>query len=283
MNAISPRACVIGWPITHSRSPLIHKYWLNHHGLAGSYERVPVEPENLNKFFDLVRAGSFVGCNVTLPHKQAATAYIDHADERVRRIGALNTVWREGDFLHATSTDGPGYASNLLAEHPDFRFDGTKICVLGAGGSARSIVDELLRRSASRIIVHNRTQSRATELALHFGKGVLACDRTELPARLQEVDLVINTTSAGIGNSDKIEIPWHSVPSDAIISDISYVPLVTPFLKEAAQNGHRISTGLGMLLHQAVLGFEKWFGVRPEVTPELYALVARDIDPDFQP
>jgi shikimate dehydrogenase len=282
MTNLAPKACVIGWPISHSRSPLIHGYWLKYHGLPGSYERKPVEPKNLPAFFETLRKGDFVGCNVTLPHKQNTLALVDNPDARVTRIGALNTVWKEAGSLHATTTDGPGFVANLQSALPDFALKNGTAVVLGAGGSARAIIDEMLRQGAPKVIVFNRTKARAEELAKLFGPHVQASDAIDLPSQFANAHLLINTTSAGIADSEKLVVPWQALNKNAVVSDISYVPLVTPFLEDAKTRGHRIVTGLGMLLHQAVFGFEKWFGVKPAVTPELYTLIARDIDPEYQ-
>ena len=282
MSSSAPKACVIGWPISHSRSPLIHGYWLQKYGLAGSYERLPVSPTELKEFFNRIRNGEFIGCNVTLPHKQSALSCVDDVDDRVSRIGALNTVWNSQGRLQATSTDGPGFFQNLKSAVRGFEPKGP-IVIFGAGGSARAIADELLRQGATEINVHNRTIDRAFELAKHFGSKIHAVDTEAMKSALQRSHLLINTTSAGIGDTGRLEIRWQDVNPNAIICDINYVPLVTPFLADAKDRGHTIVTGLGMLLHQAVIGFERWFGVRPEVTQELHDLVARDIDPDFAP
>ena len=283
MTNLAPKVCVIGWPISHSRSPLIHGYWLKEHNLTGSYERQPVEPKNLAAFFGDLRNGAFTGCNVTLPHKQTTLAFIQHPDSRVSRIGALNTVWTEAEELHATSTDGPGFLANLRSAQSDLILQNSTVIILGAGGSSRAIIDEMLRQGAPRVIVFNRTKARAEELTKLFGPQVQAIDAIDLPRHFSKAQLLINTTSAGIGNGEKLAVPWQSLNQNAVVSDLSYVPLVTPFLQDAKARGYRIVTGLGMLLHQAVFGFEKWFGVRPAVTPELYTLVAQDIDPDYRP
>jgi shikimate dehydrogenase len=282
MNTAIKKACVIGWPIAHSRSPLIHGYWLKQHGISGSYDRVPVEPENLASFFQSLRDGRFTGCNVTLPHKQNALKYIDHPDERVARIGALNTVWKQEGKFHATSTDGPGFLANLQATIPDFKVQGAAATVLGAGGSARAITDELLRNGCVTVTIYNRTKARADELKQLFGPQVKVADHQDLAQHLTKTDLLINTTSAGIGDAEALHLPWAELKQNAVVSDITYVPLVTQFLQDAKARRLRTVTGLGMLLHQAVFGFEKWFGVKPAVTDELYTLVARDIDPDYR-
>jgi shikimate dehydrogenase len=277
------KACVIGWPIAHSRSPLIHNYWIKQHELAGLYEKIAVEPKTLGEFFANMRHGKYAGCNVTIPHKETALAFVDEADDRVQRIGALNTIWLQDEKLHATSTDGAGFICNMADHYPDFTSRGKTITILGAGGSARALIDELLRQEAGLVQVHNRTHTRAADLARHFGKGVVALAAEDLKDGLKTTDLLVNTTSQGMNNEAQTDIPWDALKPDAIVADIVYTPLITPFLKTAKSRHHRIIPGLGMLLHQAVIGFEKWFGVTPRVTPELYSLVARDIDPDYQP
>jgi shikimate dehydrogenase len=277
------RASVIGWPISHSRSPLIHGYWLKRLGLEGRYEKHAVQPEDLEDFINSLRSGDHVGTNVTQPHKERAVACVDEPDDRVRRIGALNTIWRENGKLCATSTDGPGFLANVQATLPDFRIADGPVAVLGAGGSARSIIDELLRQGVDRIYLVNRTFARAERLAVHFGAEVKPVELKHVSEALAPSHLLINTASAGFAGSDDVTLPWNDLDASATVADIVYTPLVTPFLQEAKARGHAIVPGLGMLLHQAVVGFEKWFGQRPLVTPELYTLVARDIDPDYQP
>jgi shikimate dehydrogenase len=277
------KACVIGWPIAHSRSPLIHNYWLKHHGLEGHYGKVAVDPQHLQSFLDSIRKGAYAGCNVTLPHKENAAAFVDDADDRVRRIGALNTIWLEHKKLHATSTDGPGFFANIVEHCPNFKCNGKTMTILGAGGSTRALVDELLRQGAGHIHIHNRTHARAEQLSQRFGKSVTAVDDAALQKALTFTDLLVNTTSQGMNSETQSNIPWSQLKPTAIVADIVYTPLVTPFLKTAESRNHRTVPGLGMLLHQAVIGFEKWFGVRPKVTPELHALVAQDITAGYQP
>ena len=277
------KASVIGWPISHSRSPLIHDYWLKHLGIDGTYEKHAIAPDHLGSFIQTLRAGQHIGTNVTLPHKETALSHVDEPDDRVRRIGALNTIWRENGKLHATSTDGPGFLANLSYTLPDFSPASLPVTILGAGGSARAIVDELLRHGVDRIYLVNRTFSRAEGLAEHFGPLVTATNSNELAKAFRQSGLLINTTSAGLADQSEMSLPWASLKPTAAVADIVYTPLVTPFLQAANVQGHRIVPGLGMLLHQAVVGFEKWFGQRPRVTQELHDLVARDIDPDFRP
>jgi shikimate dehydrogenase len=277
------KASVIGWPISHSRSPLIHGYWLKQMGIHGAYEKHAVTPDDLGEFLQGLRQGTHVGTNVTLPHKETALAYVDEPDDRVRRIGALNTIWREAGELHATSTDGPGFFANLTQTLPDFRLGEQPVTILGAGGSARAIIDELLRQGVDRIFLVNRTFARAESLAQHFGPCVTAIKTSDLPNALGQSGLLINTTSAGLADQAEMFLPWVNLEPTAVVADIVYTPLITPFLQAATAHGHAIVPGLGMLLHQAVVGFEKWFGQRPIVTKALHDLVARDIDPDFRP
>lgn len=277
------KASVIGWPISHSRSPLIHGYWLNQFGIDGTYTREPVPPEQLADFIDRLRKGDHVGTNVTLPHKEAAVAFVDEPDDRVRRIGALNTIWREGGKLHATSTDGPGFVANLKHTLPQHELAARPVTIIGAGGSTRALIDELLREGVSRIHLHNRTHARAESLAKHFGPSVVPVQTADLPKAMADTGLLINTTSAGMNGSQPLDLPWQSLHPEAVAADIVYTPLITDFLKQAQSRGHDIVPGLGMLLHQAVVGFEKWFGARPVVTKELHDLVARDIDPGYKP
>jgi shikimate dehydrogenase len=270
-------ATVIGWPIKHSRSPLIHNHWLKLHGIDGLYSRVAVPPENLGAHIANLRHGPCVGTNVTLPHKETAIAAIDEADDRVRAIGALNTIWRENGKLYASSTDGPGFIANVTQTLPHFDFQAQPVTLLGAGGSARAICDELIRQRVDRIYVHNRTLGRATVLAETFGPKIIPIDTQQLPNALRQSGFLINTTATELEQNCNIMIPWEDLNPRATVADIVYTPLITPFLTKARERDHAIIPGLGMLLHQAVFGFEKWFGVRPTVTSELHDLVKNDI------
>lgn len=274
------KSCVIGWPIMHSRSPLIHNFWLNKYHIVGSYERVAIEPQHLAEFLKNLRANGFAGCNVTLPHKESAIATIDHCDDSVKAIGALNTVYLRSSETYATSTDGDGFLQNLIAHFPGCELGGKNITILGAGGSAKAIIHRLLKINVNSITVANRTLPRAQDLQNSFGPKIIPIETQHLD--LKTCDLLINTTSQGMIGQPELDIDLNALPITAIVADIVYVPLKTQFLLKAEARGNGIVPGLGMLLHQAVRGFELWFGVKPEVTPELYALIARDIDPDFK-
>jgi shikimate dehydrogenase len=275
------KAGVIGWPISHSRSPLIHNYWLKQYGIAGSYERFAVEPHDLNIFIKTLATRGLAGCNVTIPHKQAALAAVDHIDEGVRSIGALNTIYVKDGATHATSTDGEGFYQNLLNTHPDFSCTHITVTILGAGGSAKAIIERLLRAHVKSINIVNRTEQRSLELCQIFGKKLVVSHPSDLSETLKSTDLVINTTSQGMTGQPTLAIDLTNLPAHAIVADIVYVPLKTELLRQAENLNLRVVGGLGMLLFQAVVGFEKWFGVKPNVTEDLYRIVASDIDPEF--
>jgi shikimate dehydrogenase len=272
------RACVIGWPISHSRSPLIHGYWLERHGIDGSYTRVPVRPEEAARFLGNLRAEGYVGCNVTIPHKVAACAVAAEVRPAARAAGAANTLWYEGDRLVADNTDAAGFVQNLADVVPDFDLRGAVVAMLGAGGAARGIAFALLEAGAAEIRVCNRTRARADALAADFGARVRAFGWDERNGALRGVSLLVNTTPLGMPGSETLGIDVGALGRSAAVADIVYVPIVTPLLAEAQARGLATVDGLGMLLHQAVPGFERWFGVRPEVTEELRALVRRDIE-----
>ena len=269
------RACVIGWPIAHSRSPVTHRYWLKQYGIDGAYEMEAVRPEELSAFLGSLAARGYSGCNVTLPHKEAALRAADSADAAAVAVGAANTLWLDPDGrLHATNTDGYGFITHLAQEAPDWNKGRPKVMVLGAGGAARAIVHALLEAGASRIVLANRTRDRAEALAQAFGPAVEIIDWAKREVALSGCGLLVNTTSLGLTSKQPLEIDLAALPPDAVVADIVYSPLETGLLAAARARGNRVVDGLGMLLHQAVPGFERWFGVRPEVTPELRAHVA---------
>ncbi len=272
------KACVIGWPIAHSRSPIIHNYWLAKYGLEGLYERRPVSPQDLPEFLQNLAAHGYVGCNVTIPHKEAALQYIHHIDDVVRRTGSLNTVYLVGNQTHATSTDGEGFYQNLIAMVPGLSLQGKRAILIGAGGSAKAIIERLLRAEIGEICMMNRTSARIEDLKASFGSVIKNLPADHFVSESKSAALLINATSQGMAGQPKLDIDLLALPLDAVVADLVYVPLETDLLKAAKARGLRTVGGLGMLLHQAVVGFEKWFGVRPEVTAELYNLVAADIE-----
>ncbi len=271
-------ACVIGWPIAHSRSPMIHGYWLKRYGIDGRYDRVPVRPEELDQFLERVREGEYAGCNVTIPHKEAVFGKVRIADPATRRIGAVNTVYRKDGELVGRNTDGLGFILSVKSAIPGWSADGARVAILGAGGAARAIVAALIEEGARSVTLINRTLERAEALARHFGSPVSAAPWDNMQDRLSEADLLVNTTSLGMAHNPPLDISLSSISKRTIVADIVYSPLETPLLKAARARGNPAVDGLGMLLHQAAPGFELWFGVRPEVTPELRALLVADLE-----
>lgn len=271
-----PRAFVIGHPVGHSRSPLIHGHWLDVHGLAGSYEKVPVTPEDLEAFIAGLKDSGFVGGNVTVPHKQRVLELADAVDEAADAIGAANTLWFDDDQLIAGNTDAVGFLASLDHEASGWDAAGGSAVVLGAGGAARAVIHGLLDRGFD-VAVVNRTFLRAAELAEAQDESVWAYAWEELPQLWRTADVVVNTTSLGMEGQPPLALDVKGLKRDALVADIVYAPLETPLLAAARARGLRAVGGLGMLLHQAVPGFERWFGVRPEVTPELRAIVEADI------
>jgi shikimate dehydrogenase len=269
------RACVIGWPVAHSRSPVIHRYWLKLYGLDGAYEMEAVRPEEIGGFLKGLDKRGYAGANVTLPHKEAALAAADRPDEAATAIGAANTLWLDADgLLHATNTDAYGFMTHLTTEAPDWNKGKRPVTVLGAGGAARSILHGLLAGGASQILLANRTEARAEALAQGFGSRVSVVRWEDRNSALAGCGLLVNATSLGMTGKPPLDLDLSALPADATVADIVYSPLETPLLAAAKARGNRIVDGLGMLLHQAVPGFERWFGVRPAVTPELRAYVA---------
>jgi shikimate dehydrogenase len=277
------KAFIIGHPIKHSRSPLIHGHWLKQYGIDGSYERIDVAPVNFGDFLEAFRHQGFVGGNVTIPHKEAAFAAVDRMTARAERLGAVNTLWIENGEIWGDNTDVLGFMAHLdqslgtgWEQHVDTAL------VLGAGGAARGIVAGLQDRPLQRILVTNRTHERAEELARGLSANSTVKIETlaweELSRGIAQSQLVVNTTSLGMAGHPPLSIDFEQAPENAIVCDIVYVPLRTPLLAAAEARGLRIVDGLGMLLHQAVPGFERWFGVRPEVTPELRAMIVADLE-----
>lgn len=273
-------AFICGWPVAHSRSPIIHNHWIKHHKIEGKYIKQPVSPQDFTKFINNLTEGNFLGGNVTLPHKETAFKLVKHLDLVAKRLGAVNTLWIEDGKLHGANTDGYGFLANLdqfAAGWDDFDNKQQTAIVLGAGGAARAIVDAIASRGFQNIKIVNRTVSRAEKLASVFGNNTTAHGWQELPKLLQNTGLLVNTTSLGMEGKAPLEIDLDPLPSNCLVNDIVYVPLETQLLKQAALRGLVAVDGLGMLLHQAVPGFEKWFGVRPKVTDELRRLVIDDL------
>lgn len=274
---MAPRCFVIGHPIAHSRSPLIHGAWLTEHGIAGSYERIDVAPAELPAFVERLRSGEFAGGNVTVPHKEAVLPLLDEVGDAARAIGAVNTLWSEGGRLHGDNTDVLGFLGHLDATAPRWSETVGTALVLGAGGAARGIAFGLKSRGIGRIVVVNRGRERAEALAATLGRPLEARDWAERSALVAAADLVVNTTALGMKGQPPLDIDLSGLRPGTIVDDVVYVPLKTALLAEAERRGGIPVDGLGMLLHQAVPGFARWFGVTPKVTPALRALLEADI------
>ena len=269
------KVCIIAWPAGHSRSPLIHNYWIKQHRLDAEYLREAVPAEKLAEFIKSMRANGYVGANVTLPHKEAVLKLSD-PDERARAVGAANALWFDDDRLRSTNTDVEGFLANLDAATPGWDRGLSTAMVLGAGGGARAVVFALLAREVGRIYVINRTAERAKALRKKFGARIQVAGWEETTGLLGGAGLLVNTTTLGMVGQPPLEFNLRCPPS-LVVADLVYAPLVTSLLASARARGLRTADGLGMLLHQAVRGFELWFGIRPQVTPELRALIEADL------
>lgn len=277
------RAFVTGWPIGHSRSPLVHKFWLSKYQIEGDYLRHPCKVEDFGDFIATFQDQGFIGGNVTLPHKESAFQNVQKFDPTAKRLGAVNTVWIENNSTMGGNTDGYGFVANLDEFAPGWseekRLERGAL-VLGAGGASRAIIDALMQQGFERITIANRTLPRAIELRDMFGAPCCSIAYEDIGEIEKNASIIINTTSVGMAGTElenMTPLSLNGFSSDTIVNDIVYTPLITPFLHEARTLGMKTVDGLGMLLHQAVPGFEKWFGVRPEVTPELRAVLLADL------
>jgi len=281
-------ACVVGWPIEHSRSPIIHNYWMRKYCVAGGYEKKGVRPGDFTEFARHLEEHGYVGCSVTLPHKEAAFAVADRRDDAATSIGAANLLWKESGLLWASNTDAYGFIANLDHVAPNWRSSMDKAVVLGAGGAARAVVYGLLDAGVKRVVITNRTRQRADEFVDVFaeqsrretGSGfgqVSAVDWSMRENAIEDAGLIVNTTSLGMTGQPALELSLAGASLNATVADIVYAPLETELLAAARTRGLPGVDGLGMLLHQAVPHFETWFGVRPEVTDELRALLVANI------
>ncbi|MBB5047089.1 shikimate dehydrogenase [Rhodopseudomonas rhenobacensis] len=274
MNKIKA-ACLIGWPAAHSRSPIIHHYWLRTLGIEGGYAIESVPPEGFGEFVLHLSTHGYLGANVTIPHKERALL-LTEPDARARAVGAANTLWYDGDTLRSTNTDIEGFLNNLDACAPGWDAIDEAL-VLGAGGSSRAVVFGLIERGIKRIHLANRTLERAQAVADQFNADVVPTPWSDIASVLPRARLLVNTTSLGMKGQPSLDIDLGLLPAEAAVADLVYVPLETPLLAAARARGLRTADGLGMLLHQAVRGFELWFGQRPTVTAELRALLEADL------
>jgi len=267
--------CVIAWPAGHSRSPLIHNYWIEQHKLDAEYRREAVPPEKFTEFIENLRSNGYIGANITVPHKEAALK-LSEPDDRARAVGAANTLWYDDSRLRSTNTDVEGFLANLDSATPGWDRGLSTAVVLGAGGGARAVIFAILAREVGRIYVINRTVARANALRKQFGARVQVAGWEETTGLLGGAGLLVNTTTLGMVGQPPLEFNLRC-PASLVVADLVYDPLVTRLLASARARGLRTADGLGMLLHQAVRGFQLWFGVRPEVTPELRSLVEADL------
>jgi shikimate dehydrogenase len=267
-------AGIMGWPVAHSRSPALHAYWLARHAIAGAYLPLPVMPEC---FADALRglvALGFAGCNVTIPHKETTARLVERLDPAAARMGAVNLVVVEQDgSLTGRNTDGYGFLQNLLDAKPDWRAGAGPAVVLGAGGGARAAVASLIDCGAAEIRVANRSRSRAEALAQALGGPVTVLDWQGRHVALVGAELLVNTTSLGMTGQPELDIRLDHLPPEALVCDIVYTPLQTKLLCAARARGNVSVDGLGMLLHQARPAFEAWWGILPDITPDLRASV----------
>jgi shikimate dehydrogenase len=274
MTTPSKLAAVIGWPISHSKSPAIHGYWLAKYGIDGFYLPIAMPPAGFKAGVRKMIALGFAGANVTIPHKEAALDMADEATDRAREIGAANTLaFRPDGTILADNTDGEGFLNNILQHRPDWTAATGPALVLGAGGAARAVIHALLQAGAPRVLLANRTRARARRLRDHFGLRVRVVEWDDLPTAIPDAATLVNTTSLGMTGQPPLNLSLRGLPVDALVTDLVYNPLMTDLLQTAQQRGNPVVDGLGMLLHQAVPGFEMWFGTRPTVDDDLRNLV----------
>lgn len=271
-------AGVMGWPVMHSRSPMLHGHWLEVHQLKGAYLPLAIAPEGLEAALKALKPLGFSGCNLTIPHKQAAMPIMDELDDASKRIGAISCVTvREDGTLAGSNNDWVGFIRNLKEVEPKWQASSGPAVVLGAGGGSRAVCYGLLQEGATEIRLLNRSLERAEELAKEFGSVITAYPWEERHAVLDGASLLVNTTSQGMVGQGALDLDLAKLPTSALVSDIVYIPLETELLTKARSRGNKTVNGLGMLLHQGPLAWGKWFGFEPAVTPELRALLEKNI------
>ena len=269
-----PLAGVVGWPIAHSRSPALHGHWLKRYGIEGHYVPLGIEPKDFEAALAAAPKLGFRGVNVTIPFKETAIRLAHKVSDRAALIGAANTLtFQEDAGVHADNTDGYGFLENLRHGAPDWRGGAGPALVLGAGGAARAVIHALLHAGAPRVMLANRTRSRARNLRDHFGIRVKVVDWEDLPVVMPEARTLVNTTSLGMTGQPPLTVSLRGLPVETLVTDLVYNPLMTELLRAAQQRGNPVVDGLGMLLHQAVPGFEMWFGLRPVVDDALHQMV----------
>lgn len=265
-----PLAGVAGWPVSHSRSPQLHRHWLDRYGISGFYVPLSIHPDDFVQVLKTLPRAGFVGLNVTLPHKEVALSVADAVTDRAALIGAANTlIFRSDGSIHADNTDGYGFMENLRQGAPGWQPEKAPAALIGAGGAARAVVVSLLEAGVPELRIANRTRVRAEQLRAEFGTRVVVHDWAEAGVMLEGARTVINATSAGMAGKPALHLPLDMLEAGAVVTDLVYEPLDTDFLREARQRGATTIDGLGMLLHQAAPGFERWFGRKPEIDDQL--------------
>ncbi|WP_368185573.1 shikimate dehydrogenase [Aestuariibius sp. HNIBRBA575] len=271
---IIPLAGVIGHPIAHSKSPRLHKHWLKKHGLPGDYIPMDVKEADLEQVIRTLPKAGFVGVNITIPHKVSVLQIADLVTDRATLIGAANTlIFRKDGKIHADNTDGYGFISNLKQGAPGWRADTGPVTVLGAGGAARAVISSLIEVGAKEILLTNRTRPKAEGLQAEFGSKVRVIDWVQAGNAIEDAATLINTTSLGMEGQPELRVPLDGLQRGSVVTDLVYTPIQTHLLKTAEQAGCVTVDGLGMLLHQAVPAFERWFGIRPVVDVETRAAI----------
>lgn len=266
------KAAVIGHPIGHSKSPLIHNYWINAYKLEGTYEAIDIACENLESGVQKLVDEGYAGFNVTVPHKETILELCDQVDNNARAIGAVNTVVIEDGKLRGKNTDGYGFVHNIWDTDPDFEFEEKTAVVLGSGGAARAITSALIGEGVRHVLLLNRTRERAEKIKEELGFLSDIIETHDWDNRhdiLERADILVNTTSLGMTGQPPLDISLDALPQTALVNDIVYAPLKTELLRAAGEKGHKTVTGIGMLLHQARPAFREWFGILPDVTDEL--------------
>lgn len=271
-------AGVMGWPVMHSRSPLMHNHWMQQHQMAGAYVPLAIAPEGLEAALKSLKSLGFAGCNLTIPHKQTAMQIVDEVDAAAQRIGAISCVTvREDGTLAGSNNDAAGFIRNLKEAQPDWRADKGAAVVIGAGGGSRAVCYGLMQEGVQEIRLVNRSFDRAQQLAADFGGPITAYPWSQRHSLLADAALVVNTTSQGMVGQTPLDIQLQDLPASALVADIVYIPLETTFLTAARLRGNPTVNGLGMLLHQGPLAWKAWCGMEPAVTPTLRSLLENSI------
>lgn len=271
------QSCIVGWPLSHSRSPLVHGYWLERYRIDGRYDRRAIPPQRIGRFFASFLAEGLVGANITAPYKGHAAQLVTIDDPAIRKLGSVNTLYVENRTVKGTSTDGSGFLAGLVQDIPHWGARGSNVVILGAGGAARSVAGALVHAGVDRVTLVNRTEARARNAAEGLGPVARYVGWSKRNDVLSDADLLVNATVLGMAGKPALDLRLDRLAPRAIVADVVYMPLVTPLLAQAQARGHAVSDGLSMLLHQAVGGFELWFGIRPRVDDGLRALVIRDM------